>query len=171
MPTRPRAVIEAPLGRHPGDRTRMAIVNDGREARTEYELLASGGDLSLLLVHLYTGRTHQIRVHLSAIGHPVSGDVVYGTRETRTAARGSAGTAPSQVGVRKSQLLHAWQLRVPHPDGGTLIATSPIPADMGDVLRANGMTAIAQEYGRMLAGRVIPDAPDAAEGSEEESEE
>ena len=161
VPTRPRAVIDAPLGRHPGDRTRMAIVNDGREARTEYELLGSGQDLSLLLVHLYTGRTHQIRVHLSAIGHPVSGDVVYGTRETRTAARGAAGVAPSQVGVRKSQLLHAWQLRVPHPDGGTLIATAPLPADMGDVLRANGMTVLAQEYGRSLGGRILPDASEA----------
>jgi 23S rRNA pseudouridine1911/1915/1917 synthase len=147
VPARPRAVIDAPIGRHPGDRTRMAIVSRGREARTEYELLGSSEDRSLLLVHLYTGRTHQIRVHLAAIGHPVAEDVVYGSRETRMVARGAAGPkAGAALPARKSQLLHAWRLTVPHPGGGTLTATSPLPSDMGDVLRTMNLTALAQEY-------------------------
>jgi 23S rRNA pseudouridine1911/1915/1917 synthase len=118
VPSRPRALIEAPIGRHPQDRLRMVIAKQGREARTEYEVLASGSGQSLLLVHLYTGRTHQIRVHLQAIGTPVVYDAVYG--------KGGAGR----------QQLHAWQTIVPHPAGGELRLTAPLPADMRETLSA-----------------------------------
>jgi 23S rRNA pseudouridine1911/1915/1917 synthase len=75
-----KGFIEAPIGRDPYNRKRMAVVENGRNARTEYRVLKYIGDCSLLEVKLETGRTHQIRVHLSAIGYPVVGDVTYGVK-------------------------------------------------------------------------------------------
>jgi len=72
--------IEAPIGRHPKNRKRMAVVPGGREACTLYRVVRYLGDYTLVEVTLATGRTHQIRVHFSAIGHPVAGDAVYGVR-------------------------------------------------------------------------------------------
>ncbi|MCK9520650.1 MAG: RluA family pseudouridine synthase, partial [Dehalococcoidia bacterium] len=117
-PARDRAIVDAPISRHPGDRTRMAVTRAGRAARTEYEVLASDRDRSFLLVRPETGRTHQIRVHLAAIGAPVTFDRVYG--------------APGAG----RQMLHAWQLSVPHPAGGQLTVTAPMPGDMLAVVRA-----------------------------------
>jgi 23S rRNA pseudouridine1911/1915/1917 synthase len=116
-PPREHAIVDAAIGRHPGDRTRMALVKHGRESRTEYEVLATERDRSLVLVRPSTGRTHQIRVHLAAIGAPVRYDRVYG--------KPGAGR----------QLLHAWELIVPHPAGGTLTMRAPVPADMAHELR------------------------------------
>jgi 23S rRNA pseudouridine1911/1915/1917 synthase len=138
VPGRPHAIVEAPIARHPGDRTRMAVMPGGRAARTEYELLGDDGERSLLLVHPETGRTHQIRVHLSAIGFPVAQDSVYGKRRTGR------------------QLLHAWRLQVPHPDGGTLTATAPLPPDMAAVVRSMGLEPIASPY-------LVPVAPERTE--------
>ncbi|MCX8126244.1 MAG: pseudouridine synthase, partial [Dehalococcoidia bacterium] len=73
-------VIEAPVGRHPSQRQRMAVVKRGREARTRYCVRQYMGDFTLLEVSPETGRTHQIRVHMAAIGFPVAGDSVYGIR-------------------------------------------------------------------------------------------
>ncbi len=128
IPTKPRAVIDAAIGRHTGDRTRMSIARQGRAARTEYEVVASGWGKSLLVVHPVTGRTHQIRVHLAAIGAPVAFDRVYG--------KGGEGR----------QLLHAWQIGVPHPDGGTLTVTAPLPGDMQEAARAMGAEKIGLPY-------------------------
>ena len=75
-----RGIIEAPVGRDPGNRKRMAVVSGGREARTSYRVEEYISNYSLLEIITETGRTHQIRVHLSAIGYPVVGDAVYGVR-------------------------------------------------------------------------------------------
>ncbi len=75
-------IIEAPIGRDPRNRKRMAVVAEGREARTEYRVVKYIGDYTLLEVRPETGRTHQIRVHLSAIGYPVVGDRVYGVKSS-----------------------------------------------------------------------------------------
>ncbi len=128
VPARDRAVVEADIGRHPGDRTRMAISRRGRSARTDYTVLASGRDHSLLLVHPVTGRTHQIRVHLAAVGVPVSCDRIYG-----------------KAGATR-QLLHAWRLSVPHPAGGSLTVTAPLPADMLEAVHAMGAEPQAAPY-------------------------
>lgn len=128
-PPREKAAVEADIARHPGDRTKMAVSRSGREARTEYEVLASNAEHSLLLVHPITGRTHQIRVHLAAIGAPVSCDRTYGT-----------------AGATR-QLLHAWRLRVPHPAGGSLTVTAPLPPDMLEAARAMGAGKVAEPYG------------------------
>jgi 23S rRNA pseudouridine1911/1915/1917 synthase len=128
VPARDRAVVEADIGRHPGDRTRMAISRHGRAARTDYVVVASDKEHSLLLVHPLTGRTHQIRVHLAAVGIPVSCDRIYG-----------------KAGATR-QLLHAWRLSLPHPAGGTLTVTAPLPADMLEAVREMGAEQEAAPY-------------------------
>ncbi len=128
IPDRKRAVIEAPLSRHPGDRTKMAVAKQGRESTTEYELIASSHGRALLEVRPFTGRTHQIRVHLAAIGVPVVDDRVYG----RTG--------------KGRQLLHAWRISIPHPNGGELTVTAPLPDDMLAEIRALDIEALALPY-------------------------
>jgi 23S rRNA pseudouridine1911/1915/1917 synthase len=91
--------LEGPIGRHPQERKRMAVVEGGRFARTRYAVVERKGTHTLLRCELETGRTHQIRVHLAALGHPVAGDAEYGGRE---------------AGLERP-LLHAWRLRLRHP--------------------------------------------------------
>ncbi len=138
-PERPKAVIDAPIDRHPGDRTRMAIVKRGRESRTAYELLHSDGRRSLLEVTPETGRTHQIRVHLAAVGTPVTDDGVYGKRVP---------------GGR--QLLHAYQLSIPHPEGGRLTVVAPIPPDFDHAVRSIGAEPLALRYAREVEPLLEP---------------
>jgi 23S rRNA pseudouridine1911/1915/1917 synthase len=109
--------IEAPIGRDPRVRTRMAVGGaNPREARTHFELDRALADTSLLRLRLETGRTHQIRVHLQAIGHPVVGDPEYGT----------AGL----LGLER-QFLHATRLAFDHPLTGERVEVhSPLPADL-----------------------------------------
>ncbi|GBD22718.1 putative RNA pseudouridine synthase [bacterium HR29] len=128
VPPRERAVIDAPIGRHPGDRTRMAVTIRGRDAKTEYTVLGASQGKSLLLVRPLTGRTHQIRVHLAAIGAPVADDRVYGRR---------GGERP---------LLHAYRLVVPHPLGGVLDAASPLPDDFWAAAVDAGLAEAARPY-------------------------
>jgi 23S rRNA pseudouridine1911/1915/1917 synthase len=92
--------LEGPIGRHPKERKRMAVVAGGRFARTRYEVLERRRGHTLLRCDLETGRTHQIRVHLAAMGHPVVGDAEYGGARPGDPAR---------------PLLHAWRLRLRHP--------------------------------------------------------
>lgn len=92
--------LEGAIGRHPKDRKRMAVVAGGRFARTRYEVVERRATHTLLRCDLDTGRTHQIRVHLAALGHPLAGDADYGSR------------GPDEPG---RPMLHAWRLRLRHP--------------------------------------------------------
>jgi 23S rRNA pseudouridine1911/1915/1917 synthase len=116
--------IEAPIGRDPGHRTRMAVVPGGRAATTGYRVRERFRGWTLLELDLVTGRTHQIRVHLAAIGHPVAGDPVYGT--------GAARRGPDGL---ERLFLHAWRLELAAPtDGRLLRAEAPLPPSLVAVL-------------------------------------
>jgi 23S rRNA pseudouridine1911/1915/1917 synthase len=124
-PESPHGVVDAPIGRDLRDPLRMAVVVDGRPARTHYRTLATYTTpvaVADLECSLETGRTHQIRVHLAAIGHPVVGDTTYGgAREGLVAPR---------------PMLHATALAFEHPrTGAPMSFTSPLPDDMDGVLR------------------------------------
>ena len=114
-------VIDAPIGRHPRDRQRMAVVTGGREARTHFAVESRLGRYTLVRARLETGRTHQIRVHLASIGHPLVGDATYAPgRET--------------LGLDR-QFLHAARLGFRLPgDGREVVFESPLPADLQRVL-------------------------------------
>jgi len=116
--------IEAAIGRREHDRKRMGVrVRDGREARTIYHVLRRLPGMTLLALDLETGRTHQIRVHLAHIGHPVVGDRVYGGRREH---RRAASDEPSA----ERQMLHAWRLGFFHPASEAWVEfTAPIPTD------------------------------------------
>ena len=103
--------LEGAIGRHPRERKRMAVVAGGRYARTRYQVVERKRHHTLLRCDLDTGRTHQIRVHLAALGHPVAGDVDYGGREA-DAAR---------------PMLHAWRLRLRHPRTGAEMSFEAAP--------------------------------------------
>jgi 23S rRNA pseudouridine1911/1915/1917 synthase len=116
--------IEAPIGRDPGRRTRMAVVPSGRPSTTGYRVRERFDGWTFLELDLVTGRTHQIRVHLEAIGHPVAGDPMYGTGTSR---RGPDGLA--------RLFLHAWRLELTSPSSGRLIrAEAPLPPALETVL-------------------------------------
>ncbi len=117
--------IEAPIGRDPRVRTRMSVGGHfPREARTRFELERTVGEYALLRLRLDTGRTHQIRVHLKAIGHPVAGDPEYG----------GAGL----LGLER-QFLHATRLAFPHPITERPVEVlSPLPADLREALERAG---------------------------------
>ena len=118
--------IEAPIGRDPKLRTRMAVVNDGRASTTGYRVRERFAGWTLLEVDLITGRTHQIRVHLEAIGHPIAGDPVYGTGTSR---RGPDGL--------ERLFLHAWRLEFSSPSRAELIrVTAELPAELEAPLAA-----------------------------------
>jgi 23S rRNA pseudouridine1911/1915/1917 synthase len=110
-----RGVLDGPIGRHPHDRLRMAVAEGGRAARTRFEVVERRPGHTLVRCDLETGRTHQIRVHLSALGHPVAGDALYGRARPGDPAR---------------PLLHSWRLRFRHPTGGEeMTFEAPPPAD------------------------------------------
>lgn len=122
-------VVDAPIGRHPVHRTRMAVVQTGKPARTHYRVVEQFTASTLLHCSLETGRTHQIRVHLLSIGHPLAGDPVYGKAASNPATATAAARLPRQA-------LHAWQLGLIHPHSGqTLFWESPLPDDMIDLLQ------------------------------------
>lgn len=123
----PDGTVDAPIGRHPVHRTRMAVVAGGREARTHYGVIERFPSATLLECRLETGRTHQIRVHMASIGHPLVGDPVYG--------RSRCGDPLLDAFPR--QALHAWRLALRHPDTGDEVAwESPAPADMAELITA-----------------------------------
>ena len=128
-------IVDAPIGRSSRDRTRMAVVSSGRPARTRFQQLrvwSGPPELSLLECRLETGRTHQIRVHLSAIGHPVVGDESYGGDRS-----GLSGTGGRVVLTRP--FLHAVHLSFDHPTKGErVIVDSPLPDELEGVLELLG---------------------------------
>jgi 23S rRNA pseudouridine1911/1915/1917 synthase len=114
-----RGAIDAPIGRDPADRKRMAIVSKGRQARTDYRVQQYMDGYSLLEVRIQTGRSHQIRVHFSAIGYPVVGDKVYGVKSK----------------LLSRQFLHAHFLEIVLPGSGQIRSfTCVLPADLSDML-------------------------------------
>ncbi len=116
-----RGAIEAPIGRSPSDRKRMAVTSGGREARTTYKVVKYLGDYTLLEVKPETGRTHQIRVHLAAIGYPVVGDAVYGVKSD----------------FLSRQFLHAYRLGFKLPSTGEYVEfTADLPPDLDSALKA-----------------------------------
>ncbi|MGQ9552534.1 MAG: RluA family pseudouridine synthase [Anaerolineae bacterium] len=117
-----RGVVDAPVGRHPRERSRMAVVRQGgRPARTQYETVQVFKGYSLVQAHPLTGRTHQIRVHFAALGHPIAGDPIYG--------RGAA-----DLGLAR-QFLHAQGLRLTDPGTGQMVELeSPLPDELRRVL-------------------------------------
>lgn len=118
-----RGIIEAPVGRNPRNRKRMAVVSGGREARTGYQVVKYVGNYSLLEVILETGRTHQIRVHLAAIGYPVVGDAVYGVKSPHLSR----------------QFLHACRLGFKLPSTGEHVEfKSELPKDLEQALKDIG---------------------------------
>ena len=121
VPPAPAGLIDAPIGRDPRQRKRMAVVAEGRPAVTAYRVLEPLGEYALLEVMPKTGRTHQIRVHLAFIGHPVVGDEVYGRRRSRLAC--------------PRQFLHAARLSFRHPvTGRPMEFSAPLPPDLQAVL-------------------------------------
>lgn len=116
--------IEAPIARSKKDRKKMAVDPDGREAITEWTVMGRGRACTLLDVHILTGRTHQIRVHMKHIGHPVCGDPIYG----------------SPKGAKVPRLmLHAYSLAFIHPTTGErMLFVAPVPPEFSAGTRANG---------------------------------
>jgi 23S rRNA pseudouridine1911/1915/1917 synthase len=131
--------IDKPVARDPRDRKRMAIVSTGRQAKTDFVRLARFGPGDLLRAHLHTGRTHQIRVHLASVGHPVMGDDTYGGGGNRRIA----GLPP------RRHFLHAAWLQFTHPiTGAPMDIRSPLPDDL-----KHSLSAIAEGFG-------LPEAED-----------
>jgi 23S rRNA pseudouridine1911/1915/1917 synthase len=110
--------IEAPLGRHPGDRKRMTVREDGRPARTDVRVVTRLGPVDLLRLRLHSGRTHQIRVHLESIGHPVVGDPTYGGGGHRRISDPGRREARDLERLAPRQALHAVELAFRHPISG-----------------------------------------------------
>jgi 23S rRNA pseudouridine1911/1915/1917 synthase len=120
-------IVDAPIGRHPLQRTKMAVVPGGRAARTRYSVLERFAAATLLECALETGRTHQIRVHMTQAGHPLVGDRTYGPRRS----------AAAPLAAFPRQALHAWRLALLHPLARTEIGWEAPPPD---------------DFGRLLAG-------------------
>jgi 23S rRNA pseudouridine1911/1915/1917 synthase len=135
-PQNPRGTIDAPIGRDPRNRKRMAIVAGGRRAVTEYEVIEVVRHASVVRCVLRTGRTHQIRVHLKSIGHPIIGDPVYSGPQWRGIPDKRLQKAISSL---NRQALHAVSLQIPHPETDkVMVFTAPEPEDMRaliDILR------------------------------------
>lgn len=122
-------MVDRPIGRHPRDRIKMAVTDNGREAVTHYRLLERFREHSHIRVQLETGRTHQIRVHMSYLHHPIVGDPVYAGRH-----RVPAGASQELIDYLKAfrrQALHAWKLTFTHPEHGRKVSfEAPLAEDM-----------------------------------------
>ena len=142
VPGEPRGVVDAPIGRHPTQRRRFAVVDGGRPARTRYRIIgegvvrtsdgaSSGAERAVTAVvcGLETGRTHQIRVHMDAVGTPVAGDPVYG----------ADGAVAAALGIDRP-VLHATHLAFAHPVTGEQVSvTEPLPVDLAAAWQRAGL--------------------------------
>ena len=131
----PAGEIDSPIGRDPRHRTRMTVSPDGRPAMTHYRTLGAASGVSSLELDLKTGRTHQIRVHLRSLGHPLVGDPVYGE------ARWKGLPAPLRPSLRDfpRPALHAWRLTLDHPSTGESIRfEAPLPEDLRSLWESLG---------------------------------
>ena len=116
VPEPPFGTVDAPLGPKPGSLVEQMVREDGKSARTHYEVLSVHGNRALLKLRLETGRTHQIRVHMAHLGHPLTGDFLYGTEDPETIPRPA---------------LHSAELTLKHPISGQVLTFSaPLPGDM-----------------------------------------
>ncbi len=126
----PSSTVDVPIGRHPIDRKRMAVVAGGREARTDYSVVSymtsrERESFSYIECRLHTGRTHQIRVHMAYLGHPLAGDKAYGAGKTKF----------ERQHCTSGQMLHAARLRLCHPGTGEEMEFSaPLPPDFRSAL-------------------------------------
>jgi 23S rRNA pseudouridine1911/1915/1917 synthase len=121
-PANRRGLIDAPIGRNHADRNSFKVDYDGRQSQTSYQLIKTYGLFSLVRVLLHTGRTHQIRVHMRFIGHPVLGDKMYGAGGDKRIPDGIA--------------LHAWSIEFKHPvTGKNVKCMAPLPPDIVSVIR------------------------------------
>jgi 23S rRNA pseudouridine1911/1915/1917 synthase len=133
VPKETTALIDSPLGRHAQSRTRMAVIGASktREAKTSYTVLASAKDTSLLECTLLTGRTHQARVHLRAINHPILGDPAYAT---------DSSVKLSRLLAVPRVCLHAWKITfTPLGSSTPITVTAPLPDDFADTMKRAGL--------------------------------
>ena len=133
-PKQQRATIEAPIGRDPRNRKRMSVMPGGRSAVTEYAIEQPLRHASLLRLRLRSGRTHQIRVHLKRLGHPIIGDPLYSGPQWRGIPDKRIQKA---IAAFPRQALHAARLTIPHPrTGEQMTFESPLPGDMRELVAA-----------------------------------
>ncbi len=129
-PKQLQGTIEAPIGRHAVERKKMTVRADGRSATTRYRTIASAAGLALLELEILTGRTHQIRVHLKHLRHPIVGDATYGEARHRELAAPTGRT----VRIFPRPALHAWRIGLAHPRTGALMRfEAPLAIDMSDL--------------------------------------
>jgi 23S rRNA pseudouridine1911/1915/1917 synthase len=132
-----KVTIDAPLARHPKDRKRMSIQADGRAAKTDAYPIVRLGPVSIVRLELHTGRTHQIRVHLESIGHPIVGDAIYPGGGSKRISGVGKQQAKMLEALAPRQALHAALLAFRHPISGVpLELRSPWPADLWPLLKA-----------------------------------
>ncbi|MEN8212816.1 MAG: 23S rRNA pseudouridine(1911/1915/1917) synthase RluD [Pseudomonadota bacterium] len=125
--------VDTPIGRHPTQRTRMAVVHNGKPARTDYRVLQRFRAHTFLIIKLHSGRTHQIRVHMASINHPVVGDPLYGGRLKFPA--GASEGLKNALRHFKRQALHAFKLGFEHPETGAWVEWEcAMPDDMQQLL-------------------------------------
>ena len=121
----PEGTVDAPIGRDPHNRLKMCVAYDGREAVTDYKVLWTHARYNLIRVRLHTGRTHQIRVHMRALGCSLDGDTLYGPKD------------PAQHILKDRVFLHSWHLGFSHPRSGERLEfRAPLPQELIDAIRA-----------------------------------
>lgn len=136
-PRPPAGIIRKPVGRNPKETKKFAVVGGGREAMTRYRVVKTSADYSLLEIEPLTGRTHQVRIHLKSIGHPVVGDRFYSSRRQLREAGNLWGEASTKIRTerRPRQFLHAQSLGFTHPRTGEWMRCEvDLPEDLKSVL-------------------------------------